>query len=103
GPAPVAAPAGCEQDVPKRTAPAPPELAAAPGGPVVSSVRDQAGVTRVEGFVPMNPTQWVGAWRERKDVKLLFSESEGFEGEVFAQVTGAQVFYKFRKVCESGS
>ena len=106
-PAPAApaldVPAECRDGVPAGATPAPAYLRSPPGQVVVGKTVDDNGLTRVEGYVTLEPTAFVGAWRARGDVQLVDSESEGFEGEVWAQVGERQLFWKVKKVCDEGS
>jgi hypothetical protein len=75
----------------------PAPVAVRPGG------ASQTGITRVTGYVAMDPGPFLEAWRSRPDVTLLDGENEGFEAEVQLQAPGSQVFWKLKKVCDGGS
>ncbi len=96
-------PAECRASVPADAHPPPAYLESPPGQVVVGKTADDNGLTRVEGYVTLEPTAFVGAWRARRDITLVDSESEGFEAEVWAQVGDRQLFWKLKKVCDEGS
>ena len=96
-------PADCREHVPRPAQPPPPELLQPPGELAVRPRSGEGAITRLRGYVAMEPGAFLEAWRARPDVTLIFGENEGFESEVHLQAGASQVFWQLKKVCDSGS
>jgi hypothetical protein len=70
---------------------------------VQPGAKSGGGITRLSGFVGMEPGAFLAAWQARPDVTVVDGENEGFEAEVHIQAAGSQVFWQVKKVCDTGS
>jgi hypothetical protein len=97
-------PADCRQHVPRSAEGAPASLLNPPARVAVRpGAKSDGGITRLSGYVGMDPGAFLAAWQARPDVTVIDGENEGFEAEVHIQAAGSQVFWQVKKVCDSGS
>jgi hypothetical protein len=101
-PADVAA--DCKAHVPRDAVGAPASLLHPPARVAVRPPAASGGaITRIRGYVDMEPGPFLDAWRARPDVTVTDGENEGFEAEIHLQAPGSQVFWQVKKVCDTGS
>jgi hypothetical protein len=96
-------PADCRASVPQNGLAAPASLLNPPGPVAVASVAGEGGISRVRGYVAMEPGPFLEAFKRRGDVTFLGGENEGFEAEITVQGGSTHVFWRLKKVCDAGS
>ena len=73
-----------------------------PPGVALTSARDEAPLTYVDGYVPMTPIQ-VRVFYERSDLTVILSEDEVYESELLVTDGVHRTFIKTLARCELGS
>jgi hypothetical protein len=96
-------PADCRASVPRKATGPPAVLLNPPGKVAVAGVTGSGGISRVRGYVAMEPGPFLEAFKQRGDVRFLDGENEGFDAELTVQGGSTQVFWKLKKVCDTGS
>lgn len=74
-----------------------------PDEAVITSSRNNGPLTQVQGFVGLTPIQVRLYYEERKDLKVLHLEDEGFESEILVSDGENRLFVKAQASCSRGS
>jgi hypothetical protein len=101
---PVASSGGvCARYVPTDPVPVPKGLILPEGEVIAGKVTRVPPQVRVEGFIRSQPAAVRNFFLSSEDVKVTFSEDEGFEAEALITDGRFQNFWKVSKACDGGS
>ncbi|HVL95124.1 MAG TPA: hypothetical protein VM266_04630 [Solirubrobacteraceae bacterium] len=99
-PAPTASP--CDAARPDDPIPAPERLVT-PRGTLVDEVASLPPNTKVSGYVPLEPDEFVRRMTRRRGLRVLFKEAEGTDAEVLVTDGRERSFWKVVLACPGGS